>query len=323
MKLRILLLTALGLVALCYLVGHAGFAAVMAAALEVGWGGFALLCAYQLALWSLLGLAWFVLLPDTGGRAPWSLIGARIVRDAAGELLPLSQIGGILIGARTAVLQGWAQAVAFASVIVDVTAEVLAQIAFVALGCALFSLYARALLPPAVRDAVAAGLVLLSIGGIVFLLLQRVGHDLVGRLAARILPRTVPVTASIATELDAIYASPLRVGASASLHLLGWILNAAAAWIVLALIGVHVRVGAVIAVEAVICVARSAAVLVPGALGVQEAAYVLLMPIIGVPAPIGLALSLVRRARDVVLGIPPLLVWQTLESRRLLAEPAS
>ena len=48
----------------------------------------------------------------------------------------------------------------------------------------------------------------------------------------------------------------------------------------------------------------------PGALGVQEAGYALLMPLFGLPAEMGLAVSLLKRARDIVIGVPVLLAWQ-------------
>jgi len=68
--------------------------------------------------------------------------------------------------------------------------------------------------------------------------------------------------------------------------------------------------------------ARSVGVLVPNALGVQEAAYTVLTPLFGAGAELGLAVSLLKRARDIVLGVPVLLVWQAIEGRRALAGAA-
>jgi len=56
---------------------------------------------------------------------------------------------------------------------------------------------------------------------------------------------------------------------------------------------------------------------VPAGLGVQELTYVAVGKLFGMPAPISLALSLVRRARDILIGAPALLAWQTLEARNL------
>jgi hypothetical protein len=47
---------------------------------------------------------------------------------------------------------------------------------------------------------------------------------------------------------------------------------------------------------------RGAAFLVPGAVGVQEGGYILLGNILGIPGEIVLALSLIRRMRELALG---------------------
>jgi len=99
---------------------------------RLGW--FAILCLYSLALFLLLGAAWHVLVPDTSLAELKVFIWARMVRDAAAEVLPFSQLGGIVLGARAAILHGVSPPLAFASMIVDVTTEMLAQIAYVALG---------------------------------------------------------------------------------------------------------------------------------------------------------------------------------------------
>ena len=64
---------------------------------------------------------------------------------------------------------------------------------------------------------------------------------------------------------------------------------------------------------------RSATVFIPAAIGVQEAGYAVLAPVFGLPAEIGLAVSLLRRARDLVVAVPVLLTWQWVESRRAMA----
>ena len=58
--------------------------------------------------------------------------------------------------------------------------------------------------------------------------------------------------------------------------------------------------------------------MVPQALGVQEGGYIMLGALFGLSAEAALALSLVRRARDLVIGLPILLVWQVVEGRRSL-----
>jgi hypothetical protein len=51
---------------------------------------------------------------------------------------------------------------------------------------------------------------------------------------------------------------------------------------------------------------------------VQEGAYVLLAPLFGLSPSAALALSLLKRGRDIAIAVPVLLSWQALEIRRPL-----
>jgi putative membrane protein len=316
MKLRLLIIAALGVALAVYLVFFIGVGAVISAAVAVGWGGFAILCAYGLALFFVLGLAWYLLLPDLKAEKLWVFVRARMVRDAATEVLPFAQLGGIVFGARAAILQGIAPALAFASTIVDVTTELLAQIAFVALGLVILSVHAP---HSALITALAVGLGVAAIGCGLFFALQRYGLWMTGKLAARLLRGAGAATAAVAANFDAIYRAPARVALSSAVHLAGWIASAIGIWIAFRLIGTRVELTSVLAIESLVCAARSAAVFVPNALGVQEAAYAVLAPLFGVGAEFGLAVSLLKRARDIALGVPILLVWQAAEGQRALA----
>jgi uncharacterized membrane protein YbhN (UPF0104 family) len=148
---------------------------------------------------------------------------------------------------------------------------------------------------------------------------QRYGHRLIGKFAMRFLPAAVGATAEVGDTLDAIYRTPVRVALSAALHFGGWTASAVGAWIAFRLIGAHVDLASVVAIESLVGAVRSAAVIVPHALGVQEAAYAVLAPLFGVGAEFGLAVSLLKRARDIAVGVPILLIWQAVEGRRALA----
>ena len=109
------------------------------------------------------------------------------------------------------------------------------------------------------------------------------------------------------------------MGLSFLIHCAGWVASAISTWIALLLMGVHVRVTSVLAIESLICAARSIAFLVPNAIGIQEAAYAAVAPLFGIGSEVGLAISLLKRVRDVAVGVPILLLWQGAESRRFLA----
>jgi glycosyltransferase 2 family protein len=309
-KIRIVLIAALGLCLAAYLVLHVGFTAVLSAAVEVGWVGFGLLCVYALALFPLLGASWSVLLPDASASL-WVFVWARMVREAASDVLPFSQVGGIVLGARTAIRHGVAGPEAFASTIVDVTSEALAQIGYVALGFVILSYGTpRSSAAAALTKAFAVGLILAVLAGVVLVFLQRYGHRVTGRLAARLVPGAAASAEAVADALDAIYRSRPRIALSSTMHLIGWLASGAGTWIAFRLIGVRVGLPSVIAIESLVGAAKSAAALVPNALGVQEASYAALAPLFGIGPEFGLAVSLLRRGRDIAIGAPTLLISQ-------------
>src|ERR1700704_986441 len=183
MKLRVILVAGLGLGLAVYLIGYVGFGAVISAALAIGWSGFAILCGYALLLFVILGAAWYVLIPGAAPARLRTFIWSRMVRDSAGEVLPFSQVGGFVIGARAAILRGVNSRLAFASTIVDVTTEMLAQLAYVGLGIALLAERApKTPFTASLTEILIAGLVIAGIAGGIFLFLQRHGVGTIGKL---------------------------------------------------------------------------------------------------------------------------------------------
>jgi len=320
-KIRVLIITVLGLALAWYLLTHAGWHAVWTAATTVGWGGFGLLCLAGLLVFLILGPAWYVLLPTSFGLRVWLFIWARMVRDGASDALPFSQVGGLVLGARAAILHGVSSPVAVASMIVDLTTEMLAQIVYIALGAIVLTTHVPH--TPTAHSFMmifsTALMIAIATGG-AFVALQRHGHHWVARkIAARLIPGSAAHAASIAETLDTIYESPLRLATSLLLQFCGWIASAGVTWVAFRLTGHPIDFPSVIMIESLVHAARTAAFVVPSALGVQEAAYALLTPLVGVGKEIGLAVSLLKRARDIAIGIPIVLIWQTLEGRRVLA----
>jgi glycosyltransferase 2 family protein len=311
----------LGLALGVYFVLATGWRAVFTAAAAVGWGGFAVLCLCALGLFGLAGAAWYVLQPGASPGGVWVYIRARMVRDSAAELLPFSQLGGMALGVRAAILQGVRAPLAAASMIVDVTAEMVAQIPYAALGVALLTIRApRGTRAPGIARGTLIGLAIATLAAALFVLVQRRGLPFTGRLAARFV-RTGETATAIRAGLDAIYRSPTVVAASSLLHLVAWIGSGVVAWVGLRLVGAQVDLAGAVGMESLLYAMRSAVPFVPNALGVQEAGYAVLAPLFGVSVEFALAFSLLKRARDVVVGVPVLLLWQAAEGRRALAQP--
>ena len=99
-------------------------------------------------------------------------------------------------------------------------------------------------------------------------------------------------------------------------HLAAVFFGAAEVWIALAFMGHPVSLIEAVAIESLGQGSRSAAFMLPGGLGVQDGALIAVCAIFGVPAEIALAMALIKRVPDLVLGAPALLGWQELEGRR-------
>jgi putative membrane protein len=108
------------------------------------------------------------------------------------------------------------------------------------------------------------------------------------------------------------------VAASFLLSLVGWLVGTGEVYLILQLI--HHPVGWLDALllESLGQAIRGAAFAIPGALGVQEGGYLLLAPLAGLPPDAALALSLAKRARELLLGVPGLL-YLHLSSRAAAA----
>jgi putative membrane protein len=295
---------------------------VLAAVAAVGLGGFALLTAAGLLVVALLGSGWLALIPKASARDFLTFVIGRLTRDSAGDILPFSQLGGIVIGARAVILRGVSPPLAFASAIADVTTELLAQTVFILIGIALCvaPLRTSATTAPYV-DGLILGTLLLVPGIATCVVLQQRGSVLAERLARRFLPAALKHTAAFSEQLRVMYASPARLALASTIHLVAWIAASGLIWLSVRLIGLHLDFFSCIAIEALLAALRSATVFVPAALGVQEAGYAALMPVFGLGPEVGLVLSLLKRARDLVIGVPVLLAWQVLEGRGALTAP--
>ena len=170
---------------------------------------------------------------------------------------------------------------------------------------------------------VEVGLGLAVMAGLALIWLQQGAAPMFARLGGRIAGRWFTDARErvdvLQTELSLIYGHTLRLVAGFAVHLIGWLGTGVAGWITYHLLGVPIDFDDALAIEALLAAASAAAFLVPVNAGVQEAGYAGLGAIFGVAPELSLAVSLVRRARDLALGVPILLVWQFFEMRRLRA----
>jgi putative membrane protein len=311
-------LALLGVLIALLLVSYYGFDNVVSAVGRVGWPQFGLLVGWQLVLFVILGVAWDLITPARTMRRPWVLVWGRMVRDASANCLPFSQVGGFVFGARAVTLHGVEWHTATASMVVDVTAEFLAQIAFTCIGLGILLVRAPGsrLATPA---EVGIGLAVLACFGFVWAqkgaapVFARIGRRIAGRWFSDAEERMEVLQA----ELGLIYGHTGKLALGFFVHLIGWISTGVGGWIAYRALGVPIEFDDALAIEALLSAAAAIAFLVPVNAGVQEAGYAGLGAIFGVPPELSLGVSLVRRARDIAVGVPILLIWQFVEMRQL------
>jgi glycosyltransferase 2 family protein len=292
-----------------------GASAVTRSLAAVGWRGFIVFCLIQLALIATMGVAWRGLV---AGAPAWRFVWGRLVRDAGSDVLPLSPVGGCVLGARAVALAGVPGSVAAASTIVDLTLEFFAKLAYTALGLVwLVRLRPHSPFAP----PLAAGLLLAALAAAAFVVVQRGSAGPIDRLGAVLgrgwAERGAAGAAALRTALGHIYRRKIGLRIGFLLHLACWIAVALQTWLVLRLAHRALPFGEVLIIESLLYGIRTIAFAIPNAVGVQEGAYILIGTAFGLTPQMALALSLLKRARDLAIGLPALGAWQFVESGRL------
>ena len=258
----------------------------------------------------LSGCAWRALFAgDAPGTAVfWRL---RVIREGIDSLLPVAQVGGEIVGARLLSRHGVAPSRAGASVIVDVTVELLTQVGFLVAGLGALAWLAHGTGWDLWLDALAGGVAAAA----VLLLAQRFGLLRALEALLRGIARRWPALAG--ASLDGIHAAalsfyrePRALLNGVWLHLLAWVLGSIETWAVLNTLGVPATPLQAFTVESLGMAARSAGFAIPAALGAQEGGFALAGAAFGFPIGPALALSLVKRMRETLVGLVGLTLWR-------------
>jgi putative membrane protein len=324
-RVGVILCALVGLAIATGLILHFGWRAVGDAALATGWQGLAAITGIYFICLLLCALAWRALLIDAPRNATLVCLWGRWLRESVGNLFAFLPTAGEIAGARELTLYGVRPGMAGASIVVDLTLELLSQIAFTLFGLALFLTWyqgkeigAWLVSGLAISILAAAGFVLAQYKGL-FNLLERLFERLDLKWGWKALPEVESVQAGI----HKIYHHRRRISAGAVLHLAGWVVGAGEAWVGLWFMGHALLWSDALILESLAFALRTAAFAVPARLGVQEGGYVVLGALFGLSPEVALALSLLKRARELATGLPCLIVWQGIEARRLWSRQRS
>jgi putative membrane protein len=245
---------------------------------------------------------------------------ARWVRDGASNLVSVVPGVGEVAGARALSLFGAAGAMAAASTIVDVATESVAQALYTLLG----------MLP--LIGSVDRSEATQWLGGLVVALVPVVAVYLVTRHRGALkLVESMMVSsarmfglAEAASDLDLarnvhrLYENKKRILLAILIHLAAWFMGAVQVWAAAQAMSIDLSPAGALALESLVYAARGAFFMVPSGAGIQEAAFVLVGAVLGIDQAGAIALSLALRARDLLLGVPAVLLWSAAEGRETL-----
>jgi putative membrane protein len=309
-----LLLVGLGLFGL--VLWRVGVDVVFEALRPVGWGVLVLILAY-LPVWLLDTLGWKFAFPREAPAVPvLRLFRIRLSGEAFNVLTPTLDVGGEAVKALLLTREGVPTVQALASLVIAKTSLAVSEVLFLLAGLAVAMRLLE--LPAALEQGMGLALLLGCVGVGAFIVLQRRG--LFGALAVlsqrlglarRFWREQAGAVAALDEALRAYYARPGRGALSVGFHLMGWVAGVAEVALILWFLDLPVSAASALALEAGHQLSRAVAFFIPAKLGAQEGGNLLVFSALGFPAALGVAVSLLRRVRElswVALGLALLAV---------------
>jgi putative membrane protein len=307
-----------GLALLTGLTVYYGFGSVMAAVASSRWATVLVVAARAAAL-AGAGIGWWALVPARQ-PGPSAFVLLRFVREGINTFFPLAVVGGDVIGARLLAQFGGATKLAVASVLVDVFIQVVCLIVFVLAGVGIVA----SVVGNRTVTSTAISLLAIAVPAVsgFFLTLKFGASESVVRwltaFGEKRQWRALDHVVDIGARLQEIWGNYRGLAESFVIHIVTIFLGAIEVWIALKFMNYPVGVMEAVAIESLGQGSRSAAFILPGGMGVQDGALIAVCALFGVPAEVALAMALIKRVPDLILGAPALMGWQALEGRRVL-----
>ncbi len=231
-------------------------------------------------------LAWWVLFPKSDRLSLWQLFWMRWIGESVSTLVPSAAVGGDIVRARLAAINGARLPVAAGTVLVDLTLGVFTQAAFTVLGVVLLVDVTGQ------RNFVRPTLVgtLVGIVGVAgFYFVQRLGMF---RFLAKIIARLanspewqslVQGGETLDRTIRTLYARRRAVVMCCVWTIISLVAGSGEIWIALHALDLHATFVNALILQSMVLTIRSAAFAVPGGLGVQEGGYLFVGNLLGIP----------------------------------------
>jgi putative membrane protein len=314
-----LILLALGLAVAVALYASQDFATMLQAIRKVGWL-FIVVAAFHLLPLFFNTLGWWILMARPRPVGLGSMFTYRWIGESVNTLLPVAHVGGDLLRARL-LARHMPGSTAGAVTMVDFTMGIVAQLIFTLTGVLLLiNTYSSKQIQHS-GEWLLLGLGLVLIPIVLFYVLQRFGlfgHGL--RVLRRLMSsaRGQDWANKIETLDEKIRLHYRDYGGQARcviLRLVAWVLGVGETWLGLQFMGVSINLSDALVLESLGYAARSLGFLIPGGLGIVEGALFVVGGELGIAGPHALALALIKRGRELVLGSAGLGLWYRQEHR--------
>ena len=302
----------IGLALLTLLIISQGITVIKGVVSVVGWQILWLAFIYLVALFCA-AISWFYLFPQKGKPTYGLIIYTTWIGLAINWLLPVAQIGGEIVKTRLLINKGYCFSTTAASTLGDQTLQIATQALFALIGLGLFLYHWQDL---QLIIAMIGGIVYLSLLGFIFYRVQKAGlFGALSRYKQIILPLNHNDNlAETARQLDRaiqkMYGRTPQLACAFAWRFIFRLVGAGEVWLALRCLEYPVNLWEALILESLGQAVRSATFLIPGGLGAQEGGLMLIGGALGVPTSISLSLSLCKRCRELILGIPGLIVWQ-------------
>lgn len=314
MKLLTLVGGMLGAALTVWLLARFGLGHVLALLHEAGWG-ILLVVAFHLVQMLFSAAAWRTIAGPAPKPSLSRFILLRWIREGINNLLPVAQVGGEFAVVRLLRRRGMSLTRATACTVCDLTTEMVTQILFTVSGLlTLLALLGRS----HVTDEVIGGLGIACLAAIGFVGGQWFG--LAGllekglmRLAAQFGWQGMEEIAGLQKAITDLYRSPGTVALALVHQMISWLLGAVEICIALHFLGHDASLAEGLVIESLSQAVKAAGFIVPGALGVSEGGFVVVGALFGLSPQVSIALALIKRLREILLGLPALAAWQWLE----------
>ncbi|MDX9689815.1 MAG: flippase-like domain-containing protein [Alphaproteobacteria bacterium] len=265
-------------------------------------------------------LGWQALMPAHARASKAFFLYVLWIRASINNLMPVARIGGEIVSVRLMMKYGIHKSPAIASTVVEITTSIMAQFVFVLLGILLFATHVT---NQNLMAKLMWGLVISAPAIALMFWVQRVGFfSLFDKLFHILFREKWARFAGGAARLDKAVRVMYRRRDKAIycfvMQFFSWALCSVEIWLALKFLGHPMSLAECMMIEALIQATGSAAFIVPGALGVQEAGFLLFGSMLGLTPEIAAALAVIRRCRDLILYVPGLIFWQFQEGRWLL-----